>query len=200
MDAVISIFRNPGFLVICALVVMTPMFRGAVHLWAETVIQMLVLTGVLFVVLGKLLTRDQSEAVPAAEIQGPGLKKRRSKGGGISVSDGGRSQGSSGSRRTKFFRRGAGLGLSAKQIFGFVVFPCTLLGAWAAIFSRQGSLAMEGMIMLVTYLGLFYIACDVVRTRKEQRILVGVIVGMALFLSIIGMLKRFDLLVFPWWD
>ncbi|SMC42149.1 O-Antigen ligase [Desulfocicer vacuolatum DSM 3385] len=194
-----TVFKNSGFLVVCSLVVLTPMFRGAVHLWAETVIQMLVLTGGLFVFLGKLLSRDPSEAVPTAEIQGPGVTKRRSK-GRIDSEKVSRSMGSSGSRITKSSGRGAGLGLSAKQIGWLVVVPCTLLGAWATFFSRQGSLAMEGMIMLVTYLALFYIACDVVRTRKEQRILVGVIVGMALFLSIIGMLKRFDLLVFPWWD
>ena len=199
MEAVRSVFKNPGFLVVCSLVVMTPMFRGAVHLWAETVIQMLVLTGGLFVILGRLFSRDPSEDIPPEEIQDSRAKKRRSKGWVDSAKDS-RFMGSSGSRKTKSSGRGAGLGLSAKQIFWFVVVPCTLLGAWAAIFSRQGGLAMEGMIMLVTYLALFYIACDVVRTRKEQRILVGVIVGMALFLSIIGMLKRFDLLVFPWWD
>jgi len=202
MDADRSVFKNPGFLVVCTLVVLTPMFRGSVHLWAETLIQMLVLTGVLFVFLEKLLSRDQSKEIQGAgakEIQGTGVKTRRSK-GAVNSDSTSRSISASGSRRTKPSGGAARLGLSAKQMFWFIVLPCSLLGAWATLFSRQGSLAMEGMIMLVTYLGLFYIACDVVRTRREQRILVGVIVGMALFLSIVGMLKRFDLLVFPWWD
>ena len=194
MDDDRSVFINPGFLVVCSLVVMTPMFRGSVHLWAETVIQMLVLTGGLFVILGKLLSRDKSK-----EIHDVGVKTSRSK-CAENLENTTRSICLSDLEKNKSFGGAARLGLPAKQLFWFVVVPCSLLGAWATLFSRQGSIAMEGMTMLETYLALFYIAYDAVRTRKEQRILVGVVVGTALFLSTIGMLKRFDLLVFPWWD
>ncbi len=194
MDADRSVFKNPGFLVICSLVVVTPMFRGSVHLWAETVIQMLVLTGFFFVFMEKLLSGDK-----AMKTQGVRGKIRPSK-TAENLESASRSIRLSDLEKKKPSGGAARLGLPAKQMFWFVVAPCSLLGAWATLFSRQGSLAMEGMIMLVTYLALFYIAYDAVRTRKEQRVLVGVIVGTALFLSIIGMLKRFDLLVFPWWD
>jgi O-antigen ligase len=39
-----------------------------------------------------------------------------------------------------------------------------------------------------------------VRSRKEQRTLVWVVVGTAAFLCVVGLLKRFDVLVFAWWD
>jgi O-antigen ligase len=39
-----------------------------------------------------------------------------------------------------------------------------------------------------------------VRSRKEQRALVWVVVGTAAFLCVVGLLKRFDILVFAWWD
>ena len=189
-----SILKNPAFLVVCTLVVMTPMFRGSVHLWAETLIQMLVLTGIFFILLEKLLSRNKSRVGQDGEV---GKKSPK------------RTANSDNSRRFVSLARleksdasgtPARPGLPAKQMFWFVVAPCSMLGVWATSFSRQGSLAMEGLIMLLTYLALFYIAFDAVRTRKEQRILVGVIVGTALFLSIIGMLKLFDILVFPWWN
>jgi len=167
MDDVRKIYQNPALLIVCVLVVLTPLFRGAVHLWAETVIQMLVLTGIFLIVLKKVRSDGQSEK--ALKIQNRETNRTSS-------------------------------GISAKNIFWYVVVPCTLLGAWTTGFSRQTGLAMEGMSMLVTYLALLFLVFEAVQTREEQRILVGVMVGMALLLSIIGMLKRFDLLVFSWWD
>jgi O-antigen ligase len=54
--------------------------------------------------------------------------------------------------------------------------------------------------MLATYLGFFWLVVVSVRSRKEQRALVWVVVGTAVFLCVIGLLKRFDILVFHWWD
>ncbi len=61
-------------------------------------------------------------------------------------------------------------------------------------------MALEGLVMLMTYLAFFYLVFESVRTRREQRILVWVMVGTAFFLCIVGLFKRFDILVFPWWD
>jgi O-antigen ligase len=159
-----KIYQNPALLIVCVLVVVTPLFRGAVHLWAETVIQMLVLTGVFFVLLEKIWSGGQS-----AQTSDRAIRRKLP-------------------------------GIQAKHLFWCLLLPCALLVAWSTLFTPQMGLAMEGMTMMVTYLALFYLAFKAVRTRKEQRILVGVMVTMALLLSIIGMLKRFDILVFPWWD
>jgi O-antigen ligase len=59
---------------------------------------------------------------------------------------------------------------------------------------------LQGLIMLATYLGFFWLVVVTVRSRKEQRALVWVVVGTAAFLCVIGLLKRFDILVFHWWD
>ena len=191
--SVLTVLKNPPFLIVCTLVVVTPMFRGAVHLWAETLIQMAVLTGLFSILLEKVLGRNSSGDVPSSENEKKSSKEAADAQGSrrfIRLSRLGNSDS----------RKPARPGIPTKQMIWFIVLPCCLLGVWATAFSRQASLAMEGVIMLATYLALFYIAFDAVRTRQEQRILVGVIVGTALFLSTVGMLKRFDLLVFPWWD
>jgi O-antigen ligase len=54
--------------------------------------------------------------------------------------------------------------------------------------------------MLMTYLGFFFLVVMSVRTRQDERTLVWVVVGVAVFLCGVGLLKRFDILVFPWWD
>jgi O-antigen ligase len=61
-------------------------------------------------------------------------------------------------------------------------------------------LAFQGLMMLAAYLGFFYLVVVSVRSRKEQRALVWVVAGTAVFLCVVGLLKRFDILVFTWWD
>jgi hypothetical protein len=39
--------KNPAFWIVCLVVIMTPIFRGSVHAWAQTVIWT-ILTGLFF--------------------------------------------------------------------------------------------------------------------------------------------------------
>ena len=66
--------------------------------------------------------------------------------------------------------------------------------------SPHQALAVQGLIMLVTYLGFFFLVTASVRTRGEQRVLVWVIAGTAGFLCVAGLLELYDVLVFSWWD
>ncbi|MCF8077203.1 MAG: hypothetical protein K9K87_13700 [Desulfotignum sp.] len=54
-------------------------------------------------------------------------------------------------------------------------------------------------MQILVALGLILVVVTV-RSRKEQRALVWVVVGTAVFLCVVGLLKRFDILVFTWWD
>jgi len=146
MDETNLLFKNPTFFIVCLLVIMTPMLRGSVHLWAETLIQMLALTGVCIVVLEKHI----------------------------------------------FFKGKSALG-SGRNTESWVMGPVFFLAVISGGVARSQSLAMEGFVMLLTYLAIFYITLYAVRHRKEQRILVYVIIGTALFLSFFAMLKQFDM-------
>jgi len=53
--------------------------------------------------------------------------------------------------------------------------------------------------MIFTYIAVFYITLSCVRTRKEQRTLVYVIISTALLLSVIGLFKRFGMNPFACW-
>ncbi len=159
------------FFIVCLLVGVTPLFRGSVNPWAQSLIQVLVLTGLLFVRLDRIRAWKGVAGTANSSKRNPGI-----------------AQGQEDSI------------MPAKTLFRFVILPCMVLGAWATVWSRHHLLAMEGMIMLLTYLALFYLTVESVRTRQQQRILVGVIVTTAIFLSIIAILKRFEVLILPWWD
>ncbi len=79
------------------------------------------------------------------------------------------------------------------------IYAILLLCLISFAFSNHKPLAIEGIFMLFTYLVAFFITLSCVRTRKEQRTLVYVIISTALLLSVIGILKRLDLNPFPWW-
>jgi O-antigen ligase len=66
--------------------------------------------------------------------------------------------------------------------------------------SPHPALAVQGLVMLFTYLGFFFLVMASVRTREEQRALVWVIAGTAGFLCVVGLLELYDVLVFSWWD
>ena len=161
MNKVPGIFKNPAFLMVCVLVGVTPLMRGSVHRWAETLIQMMVMMGVILLLEQMLSKKDPSkQEVP----------------------------------------KNTHTGIPFGQMFRYVVIPCTLLGIWGTLFSRHMGMAVEGLVMLMAYLAFFYLVFESVRTRQEQRALVWVMVGTAFFLCIIGLCKRFGIMVFPWWD
>ena len=66
-------------------------------------------------------------------------------------------------------------------------------------FSKLKPFSFEGLVMLLIYIIAFYTSIAAVRTRKDQRILVYTIISSALVISVIGILKRFDMATLPWW-
>jgi O-antigen ligase len=90
--------------------------------------------------------------------------------------------------------------LTPDRTLWWVIGPVAALGVWSTVMSPHTALALQGLIMLATYLGFFYLVMASVRSRKEQRTLVWVVTGTAAFLCVVGLLKLFDILVFTWWD
>ena len=74
-----------------------------------------------------------------------------------------------------------------------------LTGISAAV-SDYSYLAIEGYLMLLTYIAIYYITLTVVSTRKHKRILIYTIIATALFLALFGLFKRFGMNPFPWWE
>ncbi|CCK79017.1 putative O-antigen polymerase [Desulfobacula toluolica Tol2] len=68
------------------------------------------------------------------------------------------------------------------------------------IFSTHKPFALEGLFMLLTYIAAYFITLSSIQTRKQQRILVYVIISTAILISIIAILKQLDINPFPWWD
>jgi len=56
------------------------------------------------------------------------------------------------------------------------------------------------MILLLNYLTIFYLVIHTVRTRAQLRKLIYLIIGVATFLSVFGLFKKFGANPFPWWD
>ena len=75
-----------------------------------------------------------------------------------------------------------------------------LLSTTSTIFSDYKLYAWEGFMLLLTYIGAYFITQTVVRTRTQQRIMIYTIIATALILCMIGLLKRFSLNPFPIWD
>ncbi len=75
-----------------------------------------------------------------------------------------------------------------------------LLAGISTLFSEYKLYAWEGLLLMVTYIGAYFTAQTVIRTRKQQRILVYTIIATALSLCAIGFLKRFSLNPFSFWD
>jgi hypothetical protein len=176
-----------------------------VHAWAQTLIQILVVLGLILVVVkqlqreprkrksgrrGERQTLEDQEAQRSQKSLEPQEAQRSQK-----------SQASaSGSRSPDSAATGIRDGLTPDRSLWWVIGPVAALGVWSTVMSPHPALAIQGLIMLATYLGFFWLVVVTVRSRKEQRALVWVVVGTAVFLCVVGLLKRFDILVFTWWD
>ena len=68
------------------------------------------------------------------------------------------------------------------------------------IASKYKPFALEGLFMAMIYGVTYLTAHACIRTEKEQRILAQVIISTAVFLCLIGLLKRFDILTPTWWS
>ena len=150
--------KNPVFIIVCVLIALTPLMRGSVHAWAQTVIQIMVALGCILVVMERLRRRTSNSSADIRQ------------------------------------------GLAPDRTLWWWVGPVALLGIWSEVMSPHPALALQGVIMLATYLGFFYLVVVSVKSRKEQRALVWVVVGTAAFLGVIGLLEHYDVLTFAWWD
>ncbi|GAB6146603.1 O-antigen ligase family protein [Desulfocicer niacini] len=184
MEKISSTMRHASFFVLCVLVVMTPMLRGSVNLWAETLIQMLVLTAGVMVLLVRYVFVDEKPSVhtpdPAQKPREDMIKSRQVP--------------------LKSVHSGKKARPTKKYNLRMVMLPLGLLVGVSALFSPHKSLAMEGMLTLGVCLVLFYAGRQTLRFRNEQRWMVYVIIGTALFLSFFGMLKLFDMGIPGLWE
>lgn len=81
-----------------------------------------------------------------------------------------------------------------------ILFSMVIISIGSAFFSNHPGLVIEAILMLLTYIAIYYMTIESVNTRKKQRTLVYVIVSTAVLLSIIGLLKRFEMTPFPFWE
>jgi O-antigen ligase len=165
--------KNPVFIIVCLLIALTPLMRGSVHAWAETVIQILVVLGLILVVAkslkrGKRNKKDRSDD-SRNSLESDAVSEVRD-------------------------------GLAPNLTLWWWAGPVAALGVWSTVMSPHPALALQGLIMLVTYLGFFWLVVVSVKSRKEQRALVWVVVGTAVFLGVVGLLERYDILTFAWWN
>ncbi|MCG8551099.1 MAG: O-antigen ligase family protein, partial [Desulfobacterales bacterium] len=77
----------------------------------------------------------------------------------------------------------------------FIVLLCLV----SFVASKYEPFAREGFLMVLIYGGAYLATSASVRTRKEQRVLVHVIVFTAVLLCLIGLAKRYGLPILGWW-
>lgn len=142
-----GVSQNPVFWIVCALVVVTPLLRGSVHAWAQTLIQMLAIAGILIHLVRKGSPEPEN-----------------------------------------------------RRLAAFCLLPVAILTLASALFSPGAFLKADGVLMLLAYLAVFYLTVCSVNTRGEQRTLVHVILATAVFVSLFGILKRFEMNFLGLWE
>ena len=70
----------------------------------------------------------------------------------------------------------------------------------SSIFSLHKNASLWAFILLLNYITIYYLVIYTVNTRSQLRQLIYVIVGLATFLAIFGLIKKFGNNPFPWWD
>ena len=70
----------------------------------------------------------------------------------------------------------------------------------SSFFSVHPRSSLWAMVLFVNYVVIFYLIIHTLRTRSQLRQLIYLIIGVATFLSIFGLFKRFGANPFPWWD
>lgn len=161
MDRQNSLFKDAVFVIICFLIAFTPMARGSVNLWAETLIQIFAVIGIAVLLIEKILLKPEHSKL--AKIKEKSFK------------------------------------LNFKPDL-YIITLTVIIGIASLFFSNYKTLAAEGLLMLLTYISIYYMASESVNTRKKERTIVYVIISTAIVISIIGLLKRFELNPFPFWD
>jgi len=70
----------------------------------------------------------------------------------------------------------------------------------SSVFSLHHHTSIWSTILLIDYLTIFYLTIHLTRTRSQIRHLLYLIIGVATFLSVFGLFKKFGANPFPWWD
>jgi len=70
----------------------------------------------------------------------------------------------------------------------------------STIFSVHKPTSIWSTIQLLNYLTIYYLIIHTIRTRSQFRHLIYLIIGVAAFLSIFGIFKKFGVNPFPWWE
>jgi len=132
-----------------ALLIFTPLARGSVQGWAQTVIHIVTLIALTAFLLEKNLARDWKWINTPLD----------------------------------------------KPILILII-----LSILSTFFSLHKQTSFWSTILLFNYLFIYYLVIQTVRTRTQLRQLVYLIIGVAAFLSIFGLLKIFGNNPFPWWE
>ncbi len=183
-------------LLLYALLLFTPLARGSVHPWAQTVIVLAVLALLILLLLEKITDQWSSCRETARHFNGNDTAPEKDIGTpekDASCLIEGRNRLAKGSSSP------AELGFPRTAV-DVPLLVTLLLVVFSAAFSVHRTEAVEAVTMLLSYIALFYIIIHTVRTRKQQRMLVYVIIGVAVLLVVLGFLKRFDSLPVSWWD
>ncbi len=80
------------------------------------------------------------------------------------------------------------------------IYLLLMLAILSTIFSMLKTTSIWASIQLLNYIVIFYLVIHTIRTRSQLRQLVYVIIGVAVFLSVFGLFKKFGINPFPWWD
>ena len=75
-----------------------------------------------------------------------------------------------------------------------------ILSILSSVFSLHHRTSIWSTILLLNYLTIFYLTIHLTRTRAQFRGLLYLIIGVATFLSVFGLFKKFGVNPFPWWD
>ncbi len=70
----------------------------------------------------------------------------------------------------------------------------------SSVFSMHLRSSFWAVILLINYIVIFYLTIYIVTNRSQLRKLFYLIIGIAVFLSIFGLFKRFGANPFPWWE
>ena len=80
------------------------------------------------------------------------------------------------------------------------IFILIILSTLSTVFSMHRYTSIWSFIQLLNYLAIFYLVIHTVRTRAQVRHLIYLIIGVAVFLSVFGLFKKFGANPFPWWE
>ncbi|MBN2062111.1 MAG: O-antigen ligase family protein [Deltaproteobacteria bacterium] len=70
----------------------------------------------------------------------------------------------------------------------------------STLFSLLPKISTWSLILLINYLTIFYLTIHTNRTRTQSKRLIFIIIGVATFLAVFGLFKKFGMNPFPWWE